>query len=95
VPVQAGSPLDAITQRGSDVGNTGAVSNCSLRSLHIDTAQFRAGLALDAATWARGRSWALWKALITYAGNLKSDPTAAAAARRVIDIVLVEHANAV
>jgi len=56
---------------------------------------FRAGLALDAATWARGRSWALWKALITYAGKLKSDPTAAAAALRVIDIVLVEHAHAV
>ena len=56
---------------------------------------FCAGLALDAAAWARGRSWALWKALITYAGNLKSDPTAAAAALRVIDIVLVEHAHAV
>lgn len=26
---------------------------------------FRAGLPLDGATWARGRGWALWKALIT------------------------------
>jgi aminoglycoside phosphotransferase (APT) family kinase protein len=29
---------------------------------------FRAGLDLDAETWARGRGWALWKALIVRAG---------------------------
>ena len=29
---------------------------------------FRAMLPLDAGTWARGRAWALWKALITAAG---------------------------
>jgi aminoglycoside phosphotransferase (APT) family kinase protein len=28
---------------------------------------FREALPLDSATWARGRGWALWKALITYA----------------------------
>jgi aminoglycoside phosphotransferase (APT) family kinase protein len=38
---------------------------------------FRAALPLDAATWARGRGWALWKALITFAGNLHTDPAAA------------------
>ncbi|HEY2706693.1 MAG TPA: aminoglycoside phosphotransferase family protein [Caulobacteraceae bacterium] len=31
-------------------------------------AAFRAGLPLDAGTWARGRGWALWKALIILAG---------------------------
>jgi aminoglycoside phosphotransferase (APT) family kinase protein len=56
---------------------------------------FRAALPLDEATWARGRGWALWKALITYAGNLESDPAAAATARRVIDMVLGEHAHTV
>lgn len=30
---------------------------------------FRAALPLDEATWARGRGWALWKALITAAGH--------------------------
>ena len=35
---------------------------------------FRAALPVDAATWARGRGWALWKALITFAGNLNIDP---------------------
>jgi crotonobetainyl-CoA:carnitine CoA-transferase CaiB-like acyl-CoA transferase len=28
-------------------------------------ARFRDALALDDATWARGRGWALWKALVT------------------------------
>jgi aminoglycoside phosphotransferase (APT) family kinase protein len=49
---------------------------------------FRAALPLDAATWARGRGWALWKALITFAGNLDTDPAAATTARYVIDEVL-------
>jgi aminoglycoside phosphotransferase (APT) family kinase protein len=52
---------------------------------------FRAELPLDVATWARGRGWALWKALIIYAGNLTADPDVAADARRVIDDVLAEH----
>jgi aminoglycoside phosphotransferase (APT) family kinase protein len=55
---------------------------------------FRAELPLDEATWARGRGWALWKALITYAGNRETDLAAAAAARRVIEEVLVEHDHA-
>jgi hypothetical protein len=40
---------------------------------------------------ARGRGWALWKAWITFAGNLDADPAAAATARHVIDEVLTEH----
>jgi aminoglycoside phosphotransferase (APT) family kinase protein len=52
---------------------------------------FREAMPLDAATWARGRGWALWKALITFAGNLDSDPVAAAAAKLVIDDVLAEQ----
>jgi aminoglycoside phosphotransferase (APT) family kinase protein len=32
-------------------------------------AEFRRRLAVDDATWARGRGWALWKALITYADS--------------------------
>jgi aminoglycoside phosphotransferase (APT) family kinase protein len=54
-------------------------------------AAFRAGLPLDAATWVRGRGWALWKALTTSAGNLGTNQAEAATARRVIDGVLAEH----
>lgn len=50
---------------------------------------FRAGLPLDRATWARGRGWALWKALITLAEYRFSDATKAAEARRVLAEVLL------
>ncbi|MFL6044344.1 MAG: aminoglycoside phosphotransferase family protein [Propionibacteriaceae bacterium] len=52
---------------------------------------FRTALAFDEATWARGRAWALWKALITYVGNRDADPAVAVAARGVIEDVLAEH----
>ncbi|MET7424015.1 aminoglycoside phosphotransferase family protein [Dactylosporangium sp. NPDC005555] len=53
-------------------------------------AAFREALDTDAGTWARGRGWALWKALIVYAGALDNDPATAADTRRVIDEILTE-----
>ena len=62
--------------------------------------QFRRGLRLDEATWARGRGWALWKALITILRSKKHDRDALAEASRfgwrhtphqVIDLVLADH----
>ena len=55
---------------------------------------FRAALPADGGTWARGRGWALWKALITLGRHLHADPAEAAKARRVIDEVLAEHRRA-
>ena len=52
---------------------------------------FRAALPVDAATWARGRGWALWKALITFSGSLNINSREAEAAGRVINDVLTEH----
>lgn len=52
---------------------------------------FRAGLPLDRATWARGRGWALWKALLILAQDIATDPPRAEAARRVIADVIAEH----
>jgi len=43
---------------------------------------FRARLGVDPGTWARGRGWALWKALITYASS-----------GQVIDEILTEYAG--
>ncbi len=54
---------------------------------------FRAGLPLDDAAWARGRGWALWKALITLVGAMHTDPTKAGESRRVIEDVLADHAH--
>ncbi len=52
---------------------------------------FRAALPLDNATWARGRGWTLWKALIVAAGLPGTNPLEARKSRRVIDEVLADH----
>ncbi|WP_457581549.1 aminoglycoside phosphotransferase family protein [Ensifer canadensis] len=52
---------------------------------------FRAGVALDAGTWARGRGWTLWKALIVYAGLPSTNSAEAEKSRRVIEQVLADH----
>jgi aminoglycoside phosphotransferase (APT) family kinase protein len=55
---------------------------------------FRAALPLDRATWARGRGWTLWKALITLAEHININCVKAGEARRVIDEVLADHQHA-
>ena len=54
---------------------------------------FRERLAVDDATWQRGRGWALWKAVATcwYAAEDPADPESAAEleeAKRVLDAIL-------
>ncbi|MDX8456603.1 aminoglycoside phosphotransferase family protein [Mesorhizobium sp. VK9D] len=51
---------------------------------------FRTRIAVDDATWARGRGWALWKALITVAGH-DANQAEAERQRHVIDEVLADH----
>lgn len=53
-------------------------------------AAFRAALPLDAGTWARGRGWALWKALILASGVSSGLKAEVAVAWRVIDAVLAD-----
>ncbi|MBN1249773.1 MAG: aminoglycoside phosphotransferase family protein [Anaerolineae bacterium] len=54
---------------------------------------FRAALPIDEATWARGRGWALWKALLTLAAQGEIMRAEAYKAERVIQGVLTEHAR--
>lgn len=65
-------------------------------------AAFRRGPPLDEATWARGRGWALWKALVTIGEEKEGSGNAQAAARRfgwrhsprdVIGLVIADHAR--
>jgi aminoglycoside phosphotransferase (APT) family kinase protein len=44
---------------------------------------FRRGVALDHGTWARGRAWALWKALITLREHADDPESLGATVRRV------------
>lgn len=52
---------------------------------------FRAGMGLDAGTWARGRGWTLWKALIVYAGLPGTNSAEAEKSRKMIEEVLADH----
>lgn len=52
---------------------------------------FRATLSLDDATWARGRAWALWKALIVAAGLTETNVVEAKQSKRTIDEVLTDR----
>jgi aminoglycoside phosphotransferase (APT) family kinase protein len=52
---------------------------------------FRAALAVDDATWARGRGWALSVGLIALPYYLSTNPVLAGIARYAIDEVLADH----
>jgi aminoglycoside phosphotransferase (APT) family kinase protein len=52
---------------------------------------FRAALAIDDATWARGRGWALSQALIFIPYYLNTNPVGVGHARRALDEVLIDH----
>jgi aminoglycoside phosphotransferase (APT) family kinase protein len=53
-------------------------------------AAFRSALPLDAPTWARGRGWALWKALIIVSGISQTTPLETSKAQRTIDELLAD-----
>ncbi|MEP7454266.1 aminoglycoside phosphotransferase family protein [Phyllobacterium sp. SB3] len=52
---------------------------------------FRAGLQLDVATWARARGWALWKAMIVFAGMAGTNSPGAESSCRVIHEVIADY----
>ena len=52
---------------------------------------FRAAISLDDATWARGRGWALWKALIICAPLPGINPLRVEESWRTIDEVLADY----
>ena len=52
---------------------------------------FRAAMKLDSATWARGRGWTLWKALIVCAALPGTNSSEIEKSRLIIDEVLADH----
>jgi aminoglycoside phosphotransferase (APT) family kinase protein len=48
-------------------------------------------LPFDQGTWARGRGWALWKAMLVLVDELDADPDDALATKHVIAEVLADH----
>ena len=85
--------LSAVIDFGcSGVGDPGCDLTIAWTLLSGESREaFRAALPVDAATWARGRGWALWKGLITLAEHINTNPVEAARAGRVVDQVLADH----
>jgi aminoglycoside phosphotransferase (APT) family kinase protein len=54
---------------------------------------FRERLSIDQATWARGRGWALWKALVACAQTVGRADEEAADARRVLGAIFSEYST--
>jgi aminoglycoside phosphotransferase (APT) family kinase protein len=52
---------------------------------------FKERLPVDAATWTRGRGWAIWKAMKVLVGALEDDPQDAAFTTRVIEKIMADH----
>ena len=52
---------------------------------------FKERLPFDASTWARGRGWAIWKAMKVLVGALLDDPEDAAYTTGVIEAILADH----
>jgi hypothetical protein len=52
----------------------------------------RERLPVDDATWARGRGWALWKTLVSYA-HAPDDGEAAANSRRILAEIFGEYTD--
>jgi aminoglycoside phosphotransferase (APT) family kinase protein len=55
---------------------------------------FRERLPADEATWARGRGWAVWKAMIVLVRELETDPAAAELTKGVIGKIIADHRDA-
>jgi len=55
---------------------------------------FKARLPFDAATWARGRGWAIWKAMKVLVRALETDPEDAVYIKNVIGAILADHRDA-
>lgn len=52
---------------------------------------FKERLPVDSATWARGRGWAIWKAMKVLVGALDHDPEDAAFTAHVIGKIMADH----
>jgi aminoglycoside phosphotransferase (APT) family kinase protein len=93
--VQAGR-LSAVIDFGtSGVGDPACDTTIAWTFLSGESSRvFADRLPFDEATWARGRGWAIWKAMIVLVPALREDPEEAAHCKRVIDAILADHVAA-
>ncbi len=85
--------LGAVIDFGtSGVGDPSCDTTIAWTFLSGESARvFKERLPVDAATWVRGRGWAIWKAMIVLVGALENDPQDAAYTKNVIEKILDDH----
>jgi aminoglycoside phosphotransferase (APT) family kinase protein len=85
--------LGAVIDFGtSGVGDPSCDTTIAWTFLSGESAQvFKEHLPVDAATWVRGRGWAIWKAMIVLVHELEDDPLGAAYTKTVIEKILADH----
>jgi aminoglycoside phosphotransferase (APT) family kinase protein len=85
--------LSAVIDFGtSGIGDPSCDTTIAWTFLSGDSSRvFRERLPVDAATWVRGRGWAIWKAMIVLVRALEDDPEDAAYTRKVIERILADH----
>jgi aminoglycoside phosphotransferase (APT) family kinase protein len=90
-----GGELAAVIDFGTcGVGDPSCDMAIAWTLLSVDGRQaFRERLSVDEATWARGRGWALWKALVACAQTVGRADEEAANARRVLGGIFSEYAT--
>ncbi|MBO0880162.1 MAG: aminoglycoside phosphotransferase family protein [Mycobacterium sp.] len=98
------APTNLLTGKGQltaviDFGTSGIgdpACDTVIAWTHLDTASratFRRIIGLDNDTWARGRGWALWKALITLTDQLENnDDVGASISRAIINRIVTDAA---
>jgi aminoglycoside phosphotransferase (APT) family kinase protein len=88
--------LSAVIDFGtSGVGDPSCDTVLAWTTLSGDSRRaFARRLPADDATWARGRGWAIWKAMIMLVRALDSDPADAEECKRVIAEVIADHQQA-
>jgi aminoglycoside phosphotransferase (APT) family kinase protein len=88
--------LGAVIDFGtSGVGDPSCDTTIAWTFFSGDSTQvFKEKLPVDAATWTRGRGWAIWKAMIVLVGEIESDPEGAAYTMRVIDKIFADRLSA-
>lgn len=91
-----GGQLSAVIDFGSSgVGDPACDLAIAWTFFHSASRQaFRMALPPDNGIWARGRGWALWKALIVVAELPGTNPLEAANSWRVLDEIFVDHRHA-
>jgi aminoglycoside phosphotransferase (APT) family kinase protein len=89
--------LGAVIDFGtSGVGDPSCDTTIAWTFLSGESARlFKERLPVDAATWVRGRGWAIWKAMIVLVRALEDDPQDAAYTKNVIEKILADHLAAV